>query len=343
MLVVAAVAVVLGGPLLDIWLEDTAEERASAALVLAFGAVAAVLLLGRGASWRSDDGRFALRRILSRLRTRVEAGAYGVRRWWTSSLRWKLTHAGPALLRLGVVLLAGQKLSQLLRVSTRQGARFIAQGIRDLKPWMRTRLFPRLEGLRVFEDDVQLIALGCLVAGGLLTAVSWTFRSRRPRSTLTGALPAVLRHTDKAAIQQVRAHTNDDLLHAFVDAIHRWRPPRLDSEAAYQEHLARWLGRHDVGERVVLEEWIGTRKDGTRGRGDIIVDDWLLVEMKRGSSQSEGQRAVGQLEQYLRAWRGRGPVVVVICAAPLRKAQALFTTVVQRHQQDGRVVFVVVA
>lgn len=342
LLVVAAVVVVAGGPLLDIWLEDTAEERSSAALVVGFGLVALVLLTGRISTWREDGGGFSLRRGLGRLRTRLERALFGIRRWWTSRLAWKLTHAGPALLRLGVVLLASQKLSQLARVTSRTTTRALVATLRSLRPFARQQIYPRLETVRVLEGDVQAVAVGLLLIGGVLSLVSLLFRRRRARTAITGALPAVLRHTDRSAIQQVLAHTQDDLLHAFVDAIHRWRPPRLASEAAYQEHLARWLGRRNVGDKVVLEEWIGSRRNGTRGRGDIIVDDWLLVEMKRGSSQSEGQRAVGQLEQYLRAWKGRGAVVVVVCAAPLKKMETLFTPVVQRHQRDGRVVFAVV-
>lgn len=339
----AALLCVAGGPLLDRWLEDAAEERASAALVLGFAAVAVVLVVGRVTTWRDDQQRWTRPRAVARARHLLALRRRALVRWWHARWSTKAASAGPGLLRLGIVVLASTKLSQLLRVSARQGLRGVADLLPALEPAVRASWGPFLK-LRAAESQAAELAVGALMLGGALTVGAWLLRRGRVRalrrSLLTGALPPVLAHRDKAAVEVVRDHTDDPVLHAALTALHAWRPAKQRSEWAYQEDLERWLSDRLVGHTITTEQRIGSRAEGTYGRADVVVDDWLLVEMKRGLSAGEAQRAVGQLDQYLRAWSTKGAVLLVLCDVPLERARATFEPPVSRHHAAGHVVLV---
>lgn len=341
-----AVLCVVGGPVLDHLLADEAGERASAALVLLFMGVTVALAMGRLARLRDDQRRGSFRRLRGRARTVFREFRRSVAR--ARAARWTLWASwfGPALLRGSVVVLALRKVSQLLRVSLREAAGMVVEDRPQARMWVGRHLLPLLRRIWHWENDVQTWALFSLGLGGCLTVAAWLWMRRWQRagrrSVVTGALPGVFQHTDGGSIAQAVEHTDDQVLHDVLRHLHRWRPGSLEQEWMYQEALAEWLQEHLPSYSYSLEEWFGSRAEGTRGRGDIIVDNWLLIEMKKGWSQSEGQRAVGQLDQYLRGWTGGRPLLTVVCAADPQKVAQAFDGPVHRYQQDGRVVLVAV-
>jgi hypothetical protein len=62
------------------------------------------------------------------------------------------------------------------------------------------------------------------------------------------------------------------------------------------------------------ERPVGKAAEGTAGRADLIVSDAIVIELNRGISTTAAQRALGQVQMYLRAW-DRGPVLLLLCDA----------------------------
>lgn len=77
---------------------------------------------------------------------------------------------------------------------------------------------------------------------------------------------------------------------------------------------------------VRKEVWIGnkSRVDIAIGDSKARIERGILVEMKANLSTSEANRLLGQTWTYLGLWRGKGPLVLVLCrtgaeyAGPIR-------------------------
>lgn len=128
----------------------------------------------------------------------------------------------------------------------------------------------------------------------------------------------------------------------LLDHLSRWRPRQLDSEAAYEASLKRFLQRELPGTKVERQHWL-QGADGRRvGKLDLVVDDVLAIELKRLLRSSEADRAVGQIWKYAEAWT-QGPVLLLLCETRPDFAQAAFVDRVGQLREKGQPLFIVAA
>jgi hypothetical protein len=110
-----------------------------------------------------------------------------------------------------------------------------------------------------------------------------------------------------------------DELGILLAHLARWKPRRLDSEAAYEASLKRFLQRELPGTKIERQYWLQGR-DGRRvGKLDLVIDGVLAIELKRLLRSSEADRAVGQIWKYAEAWM-QGPVLLLLCETRLRSS-----------------------
>lgn len=118
--------------------------------------------------------------------------------------------------------------------------------------------------------------------------------------------------------------SNSVLFSDFVTAIQNWNPKLADYEWQYQDRLYRHLRKFMPDATVEMEYPIGENFVGSRGRADIVINDTILIEMKRDSSAGAIQRAKGQLLQYSEIWKDKGPVILMLCDIEFEKARLAF-------------------
>jgi len=131
-------------------------------------------------------------------------------------------------------------------------------------------------------------------------------------------------------------------LQVLMDTLARWRPRTLDSEAAYEASLKRFLQKALPGAKVVRQQPLETAEGRPVGRLDIVVDDVLAVELKRLLRSTEADRAIGQVWKYAEAWT-RGPILLLLCETRASFADAPFLTRIQGLRERGHPLFVVAA
>ena len=134
----------------------------------------------------------------------------------------------------------------------------------------------------------------------------------------------------------------EDMYLRFVKALSEWKPRRSDREYVYQDHLIRHLRRAFPDTSVVPEYIIGDVTLGNRGRADIVIDDFILVEMKASYQRGAVQRAKGQIHQYAETWSGRGPVVLLLCKVDYEAATRDFSSMMGDLAIGGKRVITIV-
>jgi hypothetical protein len=87
------------------------------------------------------------------------------------------------------------------------------------------------------------------------------------------------------------------------------------------------------------ERPIGDRAQGTNGRADLVVSDSVLIEMKKGLTTTTAQRALGQIQMYLRAW-DRGPVMLLVCEADAATVQTFLAREIEEIRRRAPVLMV---
>jgi hypothetical protein len=121
-----------------------------------------------------------------------------------------------------------------------------------------------------------------------------------------------------------------------------WRPRQRDYEDEYQASLHRFIRKRMPGSDPQRERPIGSRRDHTAGRADIIVAESVLIEMKRGVTTSTAHRAVGQIRAYTRSWR-QGPIILLLCDAAPESAEHYLRREVEEIRAKGSSVVLVFA
>ena len=91
-----------------------------------------------------------------------------------------------------------------------------------------------------------------------------------------------------------------------VGLVQSWRPRNCESEKEFERSLKKHLDKNLPSSDVIPQSAQG------RMKGDIVVDDRILIELKVGlNSTSKMQRLLGQIELYESNWKGE--VIVVVC------------------------------
>lgn len=151
----------------------------------------------------------------------------------------------------------------------------------------------------------------------------------------------VINAKQEEQVSAVIAKSNSNLFNDFVIALQNWHPKGAYYEYEYQDRLYRHLKKHLPGASIELEYPIADKAG--RGRADIVVNDTILIEMKRDSSAGAIQRAKGQVSQYSEIWQGKGPVILLLCNYNYEHARTVFTQTMNDLAKLQRTTLTIVA
>lgn len=134
------------------------------------------------------------------------------------------------------------------------------------------------------------------------------------------------------------------LFYEFTEAIKNWKPKNCITEKQYQNSLLLYLSTTSLASSdIESEKPIGGNLRGTKGRADIVINNHILIEMKRDSSAGAIQRAQGQISNYSNMWRNRGPVVLLLCNHDFEHAKLAYTPTMIDLNKLERPVLTIVA
>lgn len=139
------------------------------------------------------------------------------------------------------------------------------------------------------------------------------------------------------------SNSKSTLFNDFVNALKMWQPGACANEYEYQDKLYRHLKHYLPVSQIATEYPIGSKADGNKGRADIVIDDTILIEMKKDTSSGAVQRAQGQIGQYSGIWSGRGPVILLLCSYQYDYAKLKFNSTMMDMQKLERSVLTFVA
>lgn len=164
-------------------------------------------------------------------------------------------------------------------------------------------------------------------------------REREQLRAVASALPAVIDCSDRARTLELAGRIGHPVMKALLEVLVTWQPRGAENEADYQASLFRKLRREMPGANPERERPIGDRAQGTNGRADLVVSDSVLIEMKKGLTTTTAQRALGQIQMYLRAW-DRGPVMLLVCEADAATVQTFLAREIEEIRRRAPVLMV---
>jgi hypothetical protein len=124
-------------------------------------------------------------------------------------------------------------------------------------------------------------------------------------------LPALL------DLQEVRNPDfgDGDPLRVTLSALAKWHSRKAqtyENEKYYQAALERHFRRHASKLKCRREVWVGKeRKDGI---ADLVLGNYVLIEVKRGFGKTTADRAIGQMFAYQQSWPNKPKLLVIFDA-----------------------------
>jgi hypothetical protein len=296
------------------------------------------LFIARLGSFRDDDGQWSVELIQRRaheLRVDV-ADAFSAFGTMESALRWKAF--GRVTLFVGFLVLALRNIWVLATITLDE---FVSV---------------RLAELEAASHGAMLFGIGAATIGLLAWLTGWSklrnqpiTRSLHPTEqeraqivTAVGALPSTIDCNDAENVQRLARHAGHPVLIELLQLLATWKPRQSNYEDQYEASLDRLIRRRMPGSNPQCQRPIGSRSEGTAGRADIIVADSVLIEMKRGVNTSTAQKALGQIQMYMRGW-SRGPVILLLCDATSENAERLLRREIEQLRAQGSSVVMVLA
>jgi len=279
----------------------------------------AIFLVGTGwvSTFRDDDDNWQLSPLLESGQLFVEhlpGRAQDIWAWTTAAAA------------TGVVALAGRQVLRLIDLST------------------FGQLTSNLAGAIVVASTVGFLAMLFAAVFLLAGLVAWLRRDtsdgrdkRDEAPTSVAGLPVWITRAELA--QHARLCTQP-MIRALLQHLHGWPAGRRwKNEHTYSNSLLYLLRRRAKGWRVKRESFIGVKNEGTRGRADLVIEDSVLVELKRSLTTSTADRAMGQVQRYAANWTA-GPVILLfverLAAEQRRRVEASITAL----RAEGRQVLV---
>ncbi|MEZ4228775.1 MAG: hypothetical protein R3B89_06405 [Polyangiaceae bacterium] len=288
-----------------------------------------VFALGRIDAWRDDDGfklglvwvqlKLLFRNLWEGTLTFVRGGAVGDRRCTLGAL----------MIGGGFIALAGIKLSAALVEAAGYELEFAEHG-------QALFFFVALSGFICFRSGYSAWKNESADQGPEQASLAGSEVGQLPVLIDCQSAPGDATLVDTCPHAQVRR---------LVAALRCWKPRRFDYEAEYQNTLA-WHLRRSLKVRVESEAHIKREADARggaeRGRIDLKIEN-LLIEVKRNLKGTEADRAVGQMEKYLRIWGNRGPIMLVLCGTKAEVARAKIVPAFENMRRRGYPVVAVLA
>ncbi|MCX6293293.1 MAG: hypothetical protein NT127_03210, partial [Sphingobacteriales bacterium] len=305
------ILVLMIAPLLDELL-GSKQDRITYFSTLIFLVFVLILVLAFVGAWRDDTGNWTWDRAKSRFLTYYETSKDQLQLTKTNSQDENLYKLGQYLIFGSLGWKAFQNLSVLVR-----------------KP-IETLFSTRLTSFRNFERFTNHYYCIVLLLGVAIIVYLYNKnpkiveRIKNELRQLFGTANTGTKY--RLEVVKISQNTNTDLVinpkstgHVaatisssnsvlftdFVTAIQNWNPRQANYEYEYQDRLYRHLRKHLPDASVEMEYPIGENYLGSRGRADIVVNDTILIEMKRDSSAGAIQRAKGQIAQYSEIWKDK--------------------------------------
>lgn len=309
-----------------------------------------ILFLSLISSWRDDSGNWSFKRAKSKLKTYFENIKGTVETTKTSSQDETIYKLGQFLFFGGICWKALQNLSVFIRkpieyfnlhlLSLRKFEKFTNQYY-----WI-----PIVLGLGIIiylynknPKILQRIKNELRELFGLKLSTKSKYSAdivtiiKNPNNEFV--INAKTEHQISTAI----ASNKSNLFSDFAIAIQNWNPKGCYYEYEYQDRLARHLTNLLPDATIKTEFPIGDKLQGNRGRADIVINDTILIELKRDSSAGAIQRAKGQISQYSQIWQNRGPVILLLCDHDYEHARLAYSSTMTDLARLERPVLTIVA
>jgi hypothetical protein len=324
--------VLILAPLLDELL-GIRDDKITFYSTLVFFIFLVVLVLAFVGSWRDDTGNWSLQRAKSRLLTYYETFKDTVETTKTTSQDENLFTLGQFLFFGGIAWKAFQNISVFVR--------------KPIEGLFSTR-FTSLRKFEIFTNHYYwipiIIGLGVIfylykknpqilerIKNELRQLFGWGSDEQTKYSKdflkveIKPTNELVINAKIEQQINSIKSVSNSTLFNDFVTALQNWNPRGAYYEYEYQDRLYKHLRKNLPDATVELEYPIGDSSSGNKGRADIVINDTILIEMKRDSSAGAVQRAKGQIHQYSEIWNNKGPVVLLLCDYEYEHARLSFT------------------
>ena len=346
---IGCILVIIAAPFIDELLKID-NDQLTFLSTFVFFILVLILILAFISSWRDDNGNWTLERAKSRLEIYYEINKERLSQTKTNSKEENLYTIVQYMFFIGLTWKGFQNLSVFIR-----------------KP-LENIFSIRLSTLRNFERFTRhyywiVLAIGIVILvylyeknPNILKRVKkelrgiFGFRNNNNKYNLE-----VVRLSNKSNAEMIISLKKEDQINAaltssksllfkdFVGAIQYWEPSKFNQEFKYRDKLIQHLCKYMPDADVRSEYPIGFDYLGSRGRADIIINDTILIEMKRDSSAGAIQRAKGQIFQYSEYWHEKGPVILVLCDFDYEKAKLAFSSTMENLMTLQRPALVFVA
>jgi hypothetical protein len=151
----------------------------------------------------------------------------------------------------------------------------------------------------IFYDGRIALKKGLRLAGAKLDEF---------RGSIT-TLPRVVRCSDPSSLAPFIGH-REPLIKQVFEVLADWKPKAGMLEKWYEDDLAATLRRLVPESQPRTQIKLGTI-EGRRRKGDLVVGDALLIELKRSDTSGEEHRAQGQMRDYGLLWKK--PMLLLYC------------------------------
>lgn len=292
-----------------------------------------ILLLALIGSWRDDTGNWSLPRAKSRFFTYYETLNDSFKNSQKLTQDQNLFNLGQFLILSGISWKALSNISLFIRRPLQEmlGTRFTSwrnfELITNHYYWVLPFIGISII-LYLYRKDKQILNM---IEIRLRHLFGWknTGNTKYGRETVKIDIRSinqyVINTNTEHQINIIKSTSNSTLFNEFVGALQNWNPKGAYYEYEYQDKLYRHLRKYLPDAIIELEYPIGETSLGNKGRADIVINDTILIEMKRDSSAGAIQRAKGQIQQYSEIWSSRGPIILLLCDYEYEHAKLAFS------------------
>ena len=345
--ILGSIIVLIVAPILDEFLE-VPHDRLTHLATFFFFFYVVVLFLAWISAWRDDQGKWTWACAKSRLRTYYEVFKDAAQETKTNSRDENLYKWGWRLVFGGLCWKACQNLSVFIRKPYESLFHTYAKRLRGFetltKHWywvtiiigigIMVYLFRTNHSIlhRIKKDLLQLFSIKRGINSGYNNDL-----------IKIDADKLVVTAKSDGHISEIAVTDRSSLFNDFAKAMKSWKPGNFHYEYEFQNRLYRHLKKSLPNSNIELEYPIGDTSMGNKGRADIVIDETILIEMKRDSSASAVQRAKGQILQYSDIWRNRGPVILLLCNYEFEHAKLSYSSTMLDLSKLERPVLTIVA
>lgn len=323
---------------------------------LAFLTFVVILILAFVGSWRDDEGAWTWKRAKSRLQTYYEISKDQISETRTTSKDENLYRLGQFLFFGAIGWKAFQNLSVFVRkpIEALFGTR--------LNSLRHFELFTKHYYWIVLFAGVGIIAylykqnpkIYERVKNELRQLFGWdsSDKAKYPKQVIKietrNGVDLVINTKRDEHINSVIATSKSNLFNDFVTALQNWNPNGAYYEYEFKDrlivHLRKSMPAATIESEFPFEDLqVPIGVNGRKKRGDVVINQTILVEMKRNVGSGEVQRAQGQISNYSSIWKDNGPVILLLCDYDYDKAKVNFTQTMNDLAQLQRPALTIVA